>query len=206
MLAVLENNENHAWFDGMFKPRGEDIFESRRLLGQLGPLSPTQVEGQEVWRANVYRLRGMLSRRHHVKINTNGQVLDFGAQTTGNACTCAQIQQSLDVSSRSIHSNYFEWHGTGACCASFWDVDISHLDEVALKSANYLLLSENKLVCALLYRQEEDRPDIYKVITSGEMATTSTAPQWVVHPKGSVSQDILVELPELSVNSEPIWV
>jgi hypothetical protein len=80
------------------------------------------------------------------------------------------------------------------------------MDESALETANCLLLSENKLVCVLLNRQEEDQRDIYRIVPSGEMITTSTAPQWVVLPKGVKSQDVMADLPELKVNNEPIWI
>ena len=40
----------------------------------------------------------------------------------------------------------------------------------------------------------------------GSLITTSTTPQWVVLPKGVKSQDVMVDLPELKANNEPIWI
>ena len=47
------------------------------------------------------------------------------------------------------------------------------MDESALETANCLLLSENKLACVLLNRQEEDQMDVYRIVPSGDMITTS---------------------------------
>lgn len=206
ILTILEDKEHRTWFDGMFQPRGDDTFSSRRVIGQLGPFSPNQIKGPEGTSRESYRLRGVLSRRQHVKVNINGKILDLISQTSSNKCACIQIYQPLVVNSQSIHSNYFEWHGTGACCASFWDADIRHMDESALETANCLLLSENKLACVLLNREEEDQTDVYRIVPSGDMITTSTTPQWVVLPKGVKSQDVMVDLPELKANNEPIWI
>lgn len=206
MLMVLEDREHCTWFDGMFQPRWNIQTVSRHVGTQLGPFNPYQVQAPEEYRENIYRLTGVISPRQRVKINRNSKIFDSTGRATSARCACIQMANPLLLSSRIIHQDCFEWHGSEACCGSFWDVDPSYLDESALEAADHLLLSENRLVCILLRAQEKNRVKIYTIIPSGEMVAVSTAPQWVILARGVKSTNALVELPDIELSNTPIWV